>query len=78
MVPNNNINNIFSTIVNAVGIDLLIILKKKCFFTLFSFGSSAKIRDGIPIVVTLVKVNWIGTNGYGKEINIKQTASNVA
>ena len=30
------------------------------------------------MVVTLVKVSWIGTNGYGKEINKKQIASKVA
>ena len=67
-----------STIVIAVGIDLLMILKKKCFFTLFLFGSKARIKEGIPMVVTLVKVSWIGTNGYGKEINKKQIASKVA
>ena len=64
--------------VTAVGIDLLIILKKKYFFTRFSFGSNANIKDGIPMVETLINVNWIGTNGYGNEINKKQSANKVA
>ena len=41
---NNNTIKILSTMVTAVGIDLLIILKKKYFFTRFSFGSNANIK----------------------------------
>ena len=78
MLPHNKTIKILSTIVTAVGIDLLMILKKKCFLNRFSFGSKASINDGIPIVVTLINVNWIGTNGYGRDINKKQIASSVA
>ena len=36
---------------------------KKFPLTLSLFGSKAKINDGIPIVTTLIRLNWIGIKG---------------
>lgn len=52
-----------ATIVRAAGSDLLITFGKKWPDTFSLLGSRAKTKDGIPIVTTLVSVNWIGING---------------
>ena len=56
-LPNIEIATIFKTIVNDVGKDRLKTLIRKLPLILSLLGSKAKIKEGIPIVKTLVKVN---------------------
>ena len=56
-------NRTFATIVNAPGRDLRIILTKKLPRIRSLLGSKAKMKDGIPMVKVLIRVNWIGWNG---------------
>ena len=51
------------TMTIAFGKDFTKTLLKKFPRIRFLFGSSAKIKDGIPIATTLVNVNWMGSNG---------------
>ena len=68
---------ILKTTVNAVGKLLLTIFNKNWPFTKSLFGSKAKIKEGIPIVKPVIKVNCIGIKKYLEEIkmlnNIKRT-----
>ncbi len=48
----------------ATGRDLLTIFKRKFPVTKSWFGSSAKIKEGIPIVNPVMSVSWIGTKKY--------------
>lgn len=65
---------ILSTIVNPAGMAFFRILKRNIPFILSLFGSSASIRDGIPIVNALISVYCIGINGYGAVIKINSRA----
>ena len=52
--------------VKLAGILFLNIFNKKLLpSTNDLFGSSAKINDGIPMVVPVISVSWIGTKKYG-------------
>ena len=78
MLPKTNeIRTTLITIEIPPGKALFIILCKKLPLILSLFGSSAKIKEGIPIVSTLVNVICIGSNGYCMCINKKSIASNV-
>ena len=48
----------------AVGKLRLTTFNKKFPFTISLFGSSAKIKDGVPMVKVVIKVSWIGTKKY--------------
>ena len=65
----------FIATVIPVGIDLDITFLKKFPLTLSLFGSKAKIKDGMPIVIVLINVNCIGTKGYAFPINKNINAS---
>ena len=55
--------NIFITIVIAGGTAFFKTLGKNLPVTLSLLGSKERINEGIPIVETLAKVNWIGMKG---------------
>ena len=69
---------ILTTVVKAVGMDLLITFCINRPFTLSLFGSSAKMKDGIPIHTKAIRLNWIGINGYGIWANTKIMAKILA
>lgn len=64
---------IFIHIAIAAGTEILIIFENNDFFISETFGSSANKNDGIPTVSELIKLIWIGVNGYGIEKNTKST-----
>ena len=60
---NNIVASISRTIIMAQGRALLIILTNKFPFTLSLLGSKASIKEGMPIVNTLVRVICMGIKG---------------
>ena len=58
------------TTVKAAGTDFFTIFLNKLPCIRSLLGSSAKINDGIPIVIALISVICIGINGYVTEIII--------
>ena len=59
----NAITKMLIIVVRAVGIAFEIIFFKKLPCILSLLGSKASINEGIPIVTTLIKLKWIGSNG---------------
>lgn len=70
------ITNIFSSTVNPVGRARIITFRKNFPSILSLFGSNAKINDGSPIVILLIRLICIGSNGYCSCIIKNITASN--
>ena len=64
---------IFMHIAIAAGTETFIIFENNDFFISEALGSSANKNDGIPTVSELIKLIWIGVNGYGIEKNTKST-----
>ncbi len=65
MLDINTIHNVFIAIVIPPDRALFIIFFKNPFLILLLLCSNAKKNEGIPIVRPLIRVNCIGTNGYG-------------
>ena len=59
------------TMVNPPGRDLLKMFFKNFPCTRSWLGSNANKNEGIPIVRQLIKVSWMGINGYGNRKNKK-------
>jgi len=57
----------------AAGTETFIIFENNDFFISEALGSSANKNEGIPTVSELIKLIWIGVNGYGIEKNTKST-----
>ena len=57
----------------AAGTEIFIIFEKRDSFIIEVLGSNASKKEGIPTVKLLIRLIWIGANGYGTEKNKSKT-----